>query len=147
MFLLIAICDPPRQRIKSEGIPRNMVGEIDMAQDSAEIDEEILVLKLKDFFKESSSNMTRIAGIHFRCTTSNGDSNRDRHIRRRGHRLTSLFASQNYEVAADRFERCWDVARDANLREIAALYGWHGEGALSPVFTGEPTARERSLEY
>src|SRR5437016_11522298 len=34
-----------------EGIPRNMVAEIDMAQDSAEIGEEILVDKVKRFLE------------------------------------------------------------------------------------------------
>ena len=131
-----------------EGIRRNMVAEIDMAQDSAEIGEEILVGKVERFLQGDFVEYDRelreyVAGVPPQTAILTAiDTSEDEVIG-----WTSLFASQNYEVAAQRFERCWDAALAANLREIAALYGWQWAKALYlQSLLGEPTAFERSLE-
>ena len=46
----------------------------------------------------------------------------------------ALFESQNYKVAIDRFRRCWDITRSANLIEIGAFHGWHwAKSSLSSI--------------
>ncbi len=59
---------------------------------------------------------------------------------------TALFENLNYKIAADRFARCWEAAKCANLIEIGALYGWHLAKALYlQSLLGEPSARDKSL--
>jgi hypothetical protein len=131
-----------------EGIPRNMIAEIDMAQDSAEIDEEVLVGNVEQFLQGEFTDYDRALRKYIAeapsqmSTVTTVDTSEDEVVG-----WTSLFASQNYEVAAHRFERCWDIARTANLREITALYGWQWAKALYlQSLLGEPTALARSLE-
>jgi hypothetical protein len=131
-----------------EGISRNMMAEIDMAQDFAEIDEDDLVSKVEiflqgDFIEYDNDLEDYISDVPDQTATlTSVDTAEDEVIG-----WTSLFGSQNYEIAAHRFERCWNNARNANLREIAALYGWQWSKALYlQSLLGEPMALERSLQ-
>jgi hypothetical protein len=55
--------------------------------------------------------------------------------------------SQNYPVAASRFEACWESTRTANLLEITALHGWHRAKALFLTgLQGDESARDRSFQ-
>jgi hypothetical protein len=130
-----------------EGIPRNMMAEIDMAQDFAEIEEDILISKVErflagDFIDYDRDLQIYNAGLPNQAIpTDLVNTSEDEVIG-----WSSLFASQNYEVAADRFEICWEAARSANLREIGALYGWQWAKALYlQSLLNEPSARERAL--
>jgi hypothetical protein len=130
-----------------ESMPRNIVAEMDMAQDSAEIELGILVSRVENFLRGDFSEYDRdiqtyLGNVPTRTTqTPLPDTSQDEVIG-----WASLFASQNYEIAADRFERCWDTARSANLLEIGALYGWQWAKALYlQSLLGEPSARDRAL--
>lgn len=130
-----------------EGLPRNIIAEIDMAQDSAEIEVEVLVSRVEDFLQGDFSEYDRdiqayLGSVPIRAAQPPlPDTSEDEVIG-----WASLFASQNYEIAADRFERCWDTARSANLIEIGALYGWQWAKALYlQSLLGEPSARDRAL--
>jgi hypothetical protein len=60
---------------------------------------------------------------------------------------TALFASQNYEIAAEKFESCWETTRQANIREMGAFHGLNWAKALYlQSLLGEANARERSLQ-
>ncbi len=129
------------------GIPRNMVAEIDMAQDSAEMEIGELVGRVEQFL---SGDFTRY-DADFRSylgdvpsevpLTATCDTSADEVLG-----WTALFENQNYNISADRFERCWERAREANLIEIGALHGWHWAKALYlQSLIGEPSSRERSL--
>jgi hypothetical protein len=130
-----------------EGLPRNIVAEIDMAQDSAEIEVDVLVRRVENFLRGDFSEYDRdiqayLGDVPMRTAQAQlPDTSEDEVIG-----WASLFASQNYEIAADRFERCWDTARSANLLEIGALYGWQWAKALYlQSLRGEPSARDRAL--
>lgn len=130
-----------------EGLPRNMIAEIDMSQDSAEIEVDALVSKVESFLRGDFTEHDRELQAYLYAVPMNTaqpplpDTSGDEVIG-----WASLFISQNYEVAADRFERCWEAARNANLLEICALYGWQWAKALYlESLLGEPSARERAL--
>ncbi len=131
-----------------EGIPANMVAEIDMAQDHAEIEEGELRAEVENFL---NSDFTRFddAIRQYRAQVPPGaqvvvgpDTSVDEVVG-----WTALFASQNYPVAAERFKKCLEATRQANLREIAAFHGWNWAKALYlESVLGEASAKERSLQ-
>jgi hypothetical protein len=130
-----------------EGLPRNIIAEIDMAQDSAEIEVDSLVRKVRNFLLDDFSLYDRDIQAYFdgvpprTAQAQLPDTSEDEVIG-----WASLFASQNYEIAAEHFERCWDTARNANLLEICALYGWQWSKALYlKSLLGEPGVRDRAL--
>lgn len=130
-----------------QDLPRNIVAEIDMAQDSAEIDVGALVTKVKNFLRRRFGEYDRDFQVYLGAVPLRTaqvqlpDTSEDEVLG-----WASLFASQNYEIAADSFERCWDTARSANLIEIGALYGWQWAKALYlQSLLGEPSARDRAL--
>lgn len=130
-----------------EGLPQNIIAEIDMAQDSAEIKVDILVSKVENFLRGKFNEYDQDIQTYQSDVPSRNaqaplpDTSQDEVIGWAG-----MFASHNYEIAADRFERCWDTARGANLLEIGALYGWQWAKALYlQSLLGEPSARDRAL--
>lgn len=130
-----------------EGLPRNIVAETDMAQDFAEIEVDDLVHKVEDFMRGDFSEHDRdiqayLGGVPISTVqTQSPDTAEDEVIG-----WASLFPSQNYGIAADRFEKCWDAARNANLLEMGAFYGWQWAKALYlQSFLGEPGTRDRAL--
>lgn len=132
-----------------EGLPRNIIAEIDMAQDFAEIDEKELVEKVEKFLQADFSSYDHeitayLEGVPKMAEEGRliNDTSDDEVIG-----WSSLFSSQNYSIAADRFENCWDNAREENLLEICALYGWQWAKALYlQSLLGDPNAKERSLQ-
>jgi len=129
------------------GIPRNIVAEIDMAQDWAEVEERALIERVKDFLSEDFSHYDSDLQSYLENVPSESpppgapDTSADEVLG-----WTALFASQNYEIAADRFGTCWEEARSANLIEMGALHGWHWAKALYlQSLLDEPSAREKSL--
>jgi hypothetical protein len=131
-----------------DGIPSNMVAEIDAAQDGAETDEQTLLRKVerflnRDFTEYDNENQTYRAEVPVVVeVTANLDTSADEVLG-----WTALFASQNYEVAASKFENCWETARAANVREIGAFHGWNWAKTLFlQSLLGEANARDRALQ-
>lgn len=129
------------------GIPRNIVAEIDMAQDLAENTADALVHSVqqflnRDFATYDRSIQTYLAQVPIEPSLENDpDTSSDEVLG-----WTAMFASQNYRIAADRFEQCWDAAISANRLEVGALHGWHWAKALYlQSRLGEPSARDRSV--
>ena len=110
-----------------EGIPRHMMGEIDLAQDLAEERNEKLTEYVVQFltnnFTQYDADLSRLMGDvppFQKKGKSHRDTSKDEVVG-----WTALFQSENYEIAQERFERCWNAAKADNLIEIAALHGWH----------------------
>jgi hypothetical protein len=130
------------------GVPRNIQAELDMAQDWAEIDEAELVDRVEKFMTEDfalydeelaaySSNVPPPPAIPPLVDTAG-----DEVIA-----WNALFSSQNYDLAANRFERCWDACLSANLLEMTGLHGWHWSKALFlQSLLGEPGALVKARE-
>lgn len=129
-------------------LPRNIIAEIDMAQDTAEIPveelkEQVELFLRKDFDQYDQAILDYQAALPTRSSSpAVSDTSSDEVLG-----WTALFASQNYEVAANRFETCWNAARAANLIEIGAFHGWNWAKALylQGVRLHDPAARERAL--
>jgi hypothetical protein len=128
------------------GIPRNILAEIDMAQDLAEVDDEVLVSTVENFLSgdfryydsELEEYLKAVPTEPHLATVP--DTSSDEVLG-----WTALYESQNYYVTAERFQRCWEVTRDTNLIEIGALHGFHWAKALYlQSLLGEPSARENS---
>lgn len=129
------------------GIPRNIVAEIDMAQDAAETSQGELVKSVQDFLHQQFSQYdkeveSRQAAVPVGPSPlPQPDTSSDEVVG-----WAALFQSQNYQVAADRFEKCWKTALAGNLVEIGALHGWHWAKALYlQSLLGEPSALTKSL--
>lgn len=129
------------------GIPRSMMAEIDMAQDLAENASDAVVTRLCDFLNGEFSGFDADLQAHTEVVpraaeaTDVVDSADDEVTA-----WTALFDSQNYPVAADRFERCLNQARESNAIESGALHGWHWAKALYlQSLMGDTAAREKSL--
>jgi hypothetical protein len=129
------------------GIPRNIVAEIDMAQDAAENNEEVLVKSVEDFLGKEFSHYDNDLGSYLAAVPIEPspllqfDTSADEVTG-----WTALFQSQNYQIAAQYFESCWKAALAANVMEMGALHGWHWAKALylQSLF-GEPSTLEKSL--
>ena len=131
-----------------QGIPGNMIAEIDMAQDHAEIEQTDLVAGVDRFLRGDFLNF-------------------DEDYRRYREQVpdeepvpqapdtsayevsgwSALFGSQNYSVAADRFEAAWERTRAANVVEMGAFHGWNHAKALHlQSLLGDMNAGERALQ-
>lgn len=108
-----------------QGIPRNIMAEIDMAEDMAETDVDDLIKKLDTFlagdFSEFDSTFQKMAsGISSSQQSATAmDLVEDEVLG-----WVAMFGSQNYSIAAQKFESCWQRAREQNLIELGAYYGW-----------------------
>ncbi|MCL4534919.1 MAG: DEAD/DEAH box helicase family protein [Chloroflexi bacterium] len=127
-------------------LPGNMVAEIDMAQDVAD-DPTSCVPRLEKFlraeFREYDQDLQDYRAAVGSAPQQNEivDTASDEVVA-----WNALFASQNYKVAAQSFDKCWQTSRAANLREMAALHGYHLAKALYLASRlGEPSAREKAL--
>ena len=131
-----------------EGIPGNMIAEIDMAQDHAEIEQTGLVAGVERFlrgdfagFDEEYRQYREQVPVE-RAVAQPPDTSADEV---RG--WSALFESQNYTVAADRFEGVWEAMRAANVVEMGAFHGWNWAKALHlESLLGDTNAGERALQ-
>ncbi|MCY3820114.1 MAG: hypothetical protein OXH52_12245 [Gammaproteobacteria bacterium] len=131
-----------------EGIPANMIAEIDMAQDHAEIDHTELVAGVERFLRgefagfDEEYRQYRDQVPAEEPVAQPPDTSADEV---RG--WSALFASQNYAVAADRFEAVWETMRTANVIEIGAFHGWNWAKALHlGALLGDASAGEKALQ-
>src|SRR6266699_3816297 len=139
-----------------KGIPGNIIAELDMAQDAAEIEVSELVKQVEAFMRGEFAEYDRAletyrADLPVAGTQSGGvpaDSEADAKLA--DHEVlgwTALFESLYYEIAAHNFEACWDAAKEANLLEIGAFHGWNWAKALYlESLRGEPAAREKAFQ-
>lgn len=114
-----------------EGIPPNIIAEIDMAQDNAEIPEAEVVAKIDRFLRRQFDEFDKENETYRRSVppehhgASPPDTSAAEVVG-----WAALFGSQNYVVSAEKFEACWDTARQVNLLEMGAFHGWNWAKAL-----------------
>jgi hypothetical protein len=126
------------------GIPKNIIAEVDMAEDMAEIDISDLETKIDIFLDGSFSEFDAtfremLAGVpDISDDLDLTDIAEDEVLG-----WAAMFASQNYNIAAEKFENCWESARDANIIELGAYYGWcWAKARYLGVLQGEGTKEE-----
>src|SRR6266487_3228893 len=142
-----------------KGLSRNLMAEIDMAQDAADRPLNGLLQSIERFLKEDFQEYDQemhtafgdvpevaIPLVPTDPVTPGSTSEKVATVADEVLGWNALFASQNYAVAANRFEACWEQAKIDNLLEIGAFYGWQWAKALYlQSWLGEPGAYERSL--
>jgi Helicase C-terminal domain len=133
-----------------EGIPRNMIAEIDMAQDNADLDDVTLSEKVSSFLTQDFAAYdadliayqqevppTKKPTFLFAPEVTQAEVMG----------WAALFGSHNYALAADRFEEVWDAYLKANVIEMGAFQKWLWAKAVSLQSTQDhPTAKARAFE-
>jgi len=126
------------------GVPPNIVAEIDMAEDMSELEISDLGTRIDaflsgDFGEYDAEHASLLQDVpEYQAGNAEVELAEAEVLG-----WTALFDSQNYTIAADRFRRCWDRARDQNLLEVGAFYGWCLAKAL---YLGAAKTGDGSLE-
>ena len=115
-----------------EGIPKHIMGEIDLAQDLAELGKDNLATYVTQFlhgdfttYDNNLAQLTEQIPAQQSKNSVNTDTSEDEVIG-----WAALFESDNFVVAEQHFGQCWNTAKAANLLEVTALHGWHRAKAL-----------------
>jgi len=144
------------------GIPGNIIAELDMAQDAAEIEEGELVRQVEAFMRGEFDAFDRALAAYLAALpaaptprsapTPDGkgeDDVKDKDDVAEMEALgwTALFESLYYEIAAHNFEACWEAAKKKNILEMGAFHGWTWAKALYlESLRGEPGAKGKALQ-
>ena len=131
-----------------QGIPRNVIAEIDMAEDMVEIKIDDLEEKIGTFLDKNFTEFDLTFKESFKGVPGSKevplltDFVDDEVLG-----WSALFASKNYNVAAKKFESCWEKARKTNFIELGGYYGWCFAKAkyLEGVIHGDLAAKEKAL--
>ncbi len=139
-----------------KGIPGNIIAELDMAQDAAEIEEGELVKQVEAFMRGEFDAYDRalagyLAALPAALSPENVPAAPDgeaeaEFAEKEVLGWAALFESLYYEIAAHNFEACWEAAKGANLVEMGAFHGWNWAKALYlESLRGDPGAKEKAL--
>lgn len=130
-----------------QGLPRNIMAQIDIAEDMAEediggVESEVLAFLDGNFTQFDARFTETIDGLPAGVTGTNlNDFSSDEVLA-----WTAMFHSQNYNIAAERFEQCWDSARENNLLEMGAYLGWcWAKARYLQSIQGQSFERDESL--
>jgi hypothetical protein len=129
-----------------EGLSRNLQAEMDLAQDIAEMSDPQIVGRVEQFLDRDFSTFDadlqeRERNVPAPPTSPKAtDTSADEVLG------WAALDSQNYPLAAERFEACWEVAKRDNLLEFGALHGWHRAKALYLEGRNDKGALSRGLQ-
>ena len=134
-----------------QGIPRNMVAEIDMAQDNADLTDDAIAEKVRTFLTGDFSGYDAdLAAYHEavpQAVLTPLPVSAPEIVQAEVTGWTALFASHNYQIAADKFEEAWESYQKANVIEMGAFQKWNWAKAVNlQSAQDEPTAKQRSFE-
>lgn len=133
-----------------QGIPSNIMAEIDLAENSTELSEEKLSKQVVDFlsgkFREFDAELKECReGVGQEQDVQDMASSATAADEIAG--WTALFQSQNYERAAGRFERAADTASENGLRELSGFLRWtEAKARFLSGGQGDTIARQRAIE-
>ena len=129
-------------------LPRNIVAELDMGQDAAEVEASALCTSVEkflsgDFLEYDEQLKEYLSDVPARKTHPQlTDTSADEVVG-----WAAMFESENFSIAQQRFERCWDAAKEDGLLEIGGLHGWHRAKALYlQGLQGDSSAAQKALE-
>jgi hypothetical protein len=137
------------------GIPANIIAELDMAQDAAEIQESELVRQVEAFMRGDFGAYDQALASYLAAVPASPGSSpapvegsaADTLAEKEVLGWVALFESLYYEIAAHTFEACWETARARKILEMGAFHGWNWAKALYLAsLRGEPGAREKALQ-
>ena len=129
-------------------LPRNIVAELDMGQDQAEVDASALCASVEKFLSGDFSEYDEQLNEYLSDVPNDKeqsqitDTSADEVVG-----WSAMFWSGNFLVAQQRFERCWEKAKKDGLLEIGALHGWHRAKALHLLgLQGDSGAQQKALD-
>jgi hypothetical protein len=134
-----------------EGVPRNMIAEIDMAQDNADLNDEALADKVRAFltgdFSAYDADLKAYQEAVPQSPTLPATVSAAEVVQAEVVGWTALFGSQNYQIAADRFEQAWEAYQAANVIEMGAFQKWTwAKTVYLQSAQDEPNAKQKSFE-
>jgi hypothetical protein len=131
-----------------ESVPPNMMAEIDMAQDLAEVSEKELCKQIRAFLEQDFSKYdAELQKYKEMLPTPKPvpalvDTSANEVVG-----WAALFSNQNYDLAADRFEECWTACETGNLVEIGAFWKWNwAKAVFLQSVLGDTVARAKAFE-
>ncbi len=108
-----------------QDLPQSIIAQIDMAEDMAEeniegVEAEVAAFLDSDFTRFDDRFSAAVEGLPATIneTAITGFASNEVLA------WTAMFHSQNYNIAAEKFEQCWNSAIEANLIEMGAYLGW-----------------------
>ena len=111
--------------LNRKGIPKNIIAEVDMAEDMAELSIGELEAKVNTFLDGSFSDFD---ATFQKMLSDVPDVSTDYVLTNIAEDevlgWTAMFNSKNYKIAAEKFKNCWERLREANIIELCAYYGW-----------------------
>ena len=129
-------------------LPRNIVAELDMGQDAAEVDASALCASVEKFLSGDFSEYDEQLNKYLFEVPKDKeqpqvtDTSADEVVG-----WSAMFWSENFPVAQQRFERCWEAAKQDGLLEVGALHGWHRAKALYiQGLQGDTSAQQKALD-
>jgi hypothetical protein len=130
-----------------QGIPKNIIAEIDIAEDMTEVPVKVVKEKINMFLGGNFSDFDltfrkMLKGV--RCVPG-GPTPTDI-VEDEVLGWAAMFVSKNYNIAAQKFESCWEKAREDNIIELGAYYGWcWAKARYLESLQGDMGAREKAL--
>jgi hypothetical protein len=143
-----------------KGIPQNIVAEIDMAQDMAEVGVEQLIEQVEQFMQGDfhqydlslQDYLSDLPLLPVLPPSSIPESSVEQSITEQDITekevlgWTCLFDSQYYAQASHSFDFCWEATRQTDRREIAAFYAWcRAKAIYLQSLQNDPAAGEKAL--
>ena len=130
------------------GLPSNIIAELDMGQDTAEVETSTICKRVQDFLSGDFSAYDEqleeyVSGVPPEKDQPKPTDTSSYEVLG----WTAMFANQNYLIAQENLERCWDTAKRDHLLEIGALHGWHWAKALYlQSLLHDTNAEQKALE-
>jgi len=107
------------------GIPKHIRAEIDLAENAAELEAPELTSKVDSFlcqrFDEFDSELKEL-----QVATPPDEVQEDDPELAKNEIIgwSAMYFSKNYSIASDKFHLCYEKAKEQNLIELGAYYGW-----------------------
>ena len=129
-------------------LPRNIVAELDIGQDSAEVETSALCVSVERFLSGDFSEYDEQLNVYLSDVPKHKNQNQitntsaDEVVG-----WAAMFESENFPIAQQRFETCWEAAKKDGLLEIGALHGWHRAKALHlQGLQGDSSAQQKAMD-
>ncbi len=107
------------------GIPKHIRTEIDLAEDTAELEVPDLKGRISDFLNQrfdgfdSELNKLQVETPPDEVLVDDSELAKNEVIG-----WSAMFNSKNYSIASDKFHLCYERAKEQNLIELGAYFGW-----------------------
>ena len=131
------------------GLPKNLIAEIDSAEDATELEIRELVQRVSLFLNSDFNVFDTDLEEHLRAVPEEVPMELEPHDASEDevNGWTEMFESKNYRAAKRSFENCSNLAQGANQRELGAFFQWsQAKAAFLSGQQGDIQARTEALD-